>query len=150
MAERVPHQLGFLDTGLFIHALFSRDRQAAYCAAILEALERDEAEGWVDVTVVHEATYALRVVPGFQHIGAGGRREINRRAVHAYLRPLLLLPGVRADDREALVVALDRWATTGVAFVDAWLTTLAIRRHLPVCSPNADDFADVPDTFDGG
>ena len=55
--------------------------------------------------------------------------------------------GVRADDREALVAALDRWATTGVAFVDAWLTTVAIRRRLPVCSPNVAHFAEVRNTF---
>ena len=46
--------------------------------------------------------------------------------------------------------ALDRWATTGVAFVDAWLTTVAIRRRLPVCSPNAAHFADVRNTFASG
>jgi hypothetical protein len=114
---------------------------------LLEALERGEAEAWVDVTVVHETTRALRVVPGFARPTVGKRTELDRGAVHAYLRPLLLLAGIRADDREALVAALDRWATTGVAFVDAWLTTVAIRRRLPVCSPNTADFADVANTF---
>jgi hypothetical protein len=146
MPEAASAHLGLLDTGLFIHPLFTRDAQAPRCKAILEALERDEAEAWLDVTVVHETTYALRVVPGFTR-PAGGRTEIDRSAVHAYLRPLLLLAGIRADDREALVAALDRWATTGVAFVDAWLTTIAMRRRLPVCSPNMADFTDVANTF---
>ncbi len=147
MTGAAPARLGLLDTGLFIHALFADDPHAPRCAAILEALEREEAEAWLDVTVLHETTYALRVVPGFTRAGAGGRPELDRAAVHAYLRPLLLLRGLRADDREALVAALDRWATTDVAFVDAWLATLARRRHLPVCSVNARDFPDVPNSF---
>jgi predicted nucleic acid-binding protein len=149
MAEAARIRLGILDTGLFIHPLFRRDPQAPRCLAILEALERDAAEGWLDITVVHELTYALRVAPGFTRAAGGGRTEIDRGVVHAYLRPLLLLDGIRADDRDGLVATLDRWATTGVAFVDAWLMTLAIRRHLPVCSPNAADFADVANTFAG-
>jgi predicted nucleic acid-binding protein len=149
MAEATPAQLGLLDTSLFIHPIFRRDPQAPRCVALLEALERGEAEGWLDITVVHETTYALRVAPSFTRAADGGRVELDRGAVHAYLRPLLLLQGIRADDRDGLVATLDRWATTGVAFVDAWLTTLAIRRHLPVCSPNDADFADIANTFAG-
>lgn len=150
MPEAAPEHLGLLDTGVFIHPLFTHDRLAPRCTAILEALERGEAEAWVDVTVVHETAYALRVAPGFERAAGGGRREIDRQAVQAYLRPLFLLPGIRADDREALVAALDRWASLGVAFVDAWLTTVAIRRRLPVCSPNAAHFTDGGNTFSTG
>jgi hypothetical protein len=149
MAEAIPARLGLLDTGLFIHPLFRRDPQAPRCVALLEALERGEAEGWLDITVIHELTYALHVAPGFTRASGGGRVQLDRGAVHAYLRPLLLLPGMRADDRDGLVATLDRWATTGVAFVDAWLTTLAIRRHLPVCSPNQADYTDNANTFAG-
>jgi predicted nucleic acid-binding protein len=149
MVDGGPARLGLIDTGLFIHPLFRRDPRAPRCVAILEALERGEAEGWLDITVVHEATYALRVAPGFTRAANGGRVELDRGAVHAYLRPLLLLQGIRAEDRDGLVATLDRWATTGVAFGDAWLTTLAIRRHLPVCSPNQADFTDVVNTFAG-
>ena len=58
-------QLGLLDTNLFIHPLFVRDPHAARCQALIAAIERGDAAGWIDVTVVHELTYALRRVPGF-------------------------------------------------------------------------------------
>jgi hypothetical protein len=41
------------------------------------------------------------------------------------------------------------WATTNVGFVAAWLTTLVIRRRLPVCNPHAADFATVATTCAG-
>ena len=131
-------QLGLLDTNLFIHPLFVRDPQAARCQALIAAIERGDAEGWIDITVVHELTYALRRVPGFS----------DRAMIHDYIIRILAMPQILADDKAALIAGLARWATAGVGFVDAWLAALAEQRSLPICSVNRRDYpASLDNTF---
>lgn len=130
-------QLGYLDTNLFVHALFPNDAQYPRCQAILTALGQGEAEGWLDPLVIHELTYVLLNL----------RRFPDRTAVEVYLRDLLRAPGVRAPQRALLLAALARWAGRGGGFVDAWLATLALAEGQPVCTANARDFPDVRNTF---
>lgn len=130
-------QLGWLDTNLFVHALFPGDRQHARCREIIRALEEGAAEGWVDLLIVHELTYVLgrlRVFP-------------NRAAIQHYIRTILLNPNIQAADKAALLEVVARWATEGVGFADAWLTMLAQRHGLAVCSANVADFPGVDNTF---
>lgn len=130
-------RLGYLDTNLFVHALFPNDAHASRCQALLSALDEGRAEGWLDPLVIHELTYVLLNL----------RRFPDRTAVEAYLRDLLRAPGVRAPQRALLLAALARWASRGGGFVDAWLATLALAEGQPVCSVNARDFPDVRNTF---
>jgi predicted nucleic acid-binding protein len=133
-------QFGWLDTNLFVHALFPRDPHHARCRVILEALERGTGEGWLDPLVVHELSYVLGRLPAFP----------DRAAIHTYLRTVLLMDAVQADDKPGLLEALARWATGRVSLVDAWLAVVANRRGLPVCSVNRRDFPDVVNTFFDG
>jgi predicted nucleic acid-binding protein len=132
-----PAMIGWIDTDIIVRALFPGDPHHPRCVALLQAMERDAAEGWIEPTVVHEMTYVLGRLPTFS----------TRAAVHAYVRSILLLPGLRADDKTDLIEAVDHWAAGSAGFVDAWLATLASRRNLPVCSINARDFPDTPNSF---
>jgi predicted nucleic acid-binding protein len=133
----MSEQLGWLDTNIFVHRLFLNDEHFERCRQITQALEAGEAEGWIDVVVVHELTYVLSRHGLFR----------TRQDVYAYIRNLLLLAGVNADDKEALILALTRWANSSVGFADAWLATLAQRRGVPVCSVNRHDLTGVENAF---
>jgi predicted nucleic acid-binding protein len=130
-------KFGYLDTNIFVHALFPRDAQHARCRTILAALEQGTGEGILDPLVIHELTYLLLRLPHF----------LDRAAVEVYLRDLLRMTGVQASQRSLLLAALSRWASRGGGFVDAWLATLALTDGQPVCSANVRDFPDVDNTF---
>ena len=50
--------------------------------------------------------------------------------------------------RDPLVAAVTRWAVSAsLAFVDAYLTELAQRDTVPVCSANARDFPMTPNSY---
>jgi predicted nucleic acid-binding protein len=123
-------QLGLLDANIFVHPLYAHDPHAPRCQALIDAIERGDAEGWIDVMVIHELTYALRRAPGFA----------DRSSIQVYIDKILAMPQLLADDKDALIAATERWAAAGVGFIDAWLATLADRRALPVCLVNGRDF----------
>lgn len=133
----MSEQIGYLDTNLFVHALFPRDPQYARCRAILTALGQGTAEGRLEPTVVHELTYVLLKLGRFP----------DRAAVEVYLRSILGAPGIHAPERNLLLAALSRWASRGGGFVDSWLATRALTEGQPVCSANVRDFPDVRNTF---
>ncbi|HEY8286124.1 MAG TPA: PIN domain-containing protein [Chloroflexota bacterium] len=129
--------LGWLDTNIFVHALFTRDSQYDRCRAVLQALREGRANGWVDVLVVHELTYVLGRLPQFA----------TRAAIHEYIRGILSMTTVHADDKQALLATLARWATENVGFTDARLAVLAQAHGLPICSANLRDFSGVSYSF---
>jgi predicted nucleic acid-binding protein len=131
-----PAPLGYLDTNLFVHALYPNDPHYPRCRALLAGLAAGTATGWLDVVVVYELTFIL----------ARRRRFPDRPAIERYLRGILAAPGVQADDRATVLAALSRWATHGVSFADAWLLTRAQATGQPICSVNDRDFG-VPNTF---
>ncbi len=133
----MSQQLGWLDTNLFVHALYPNDPQCARCRVLLAALQHGRAEGWLDPLVVHELSYVLTRQERFQ----------TRENVHDYIRGILLTESIHAQDKEGLMEAVARWATRGGGFTDAWLAVLARHHRLPVCSANAADFSDTPNTF---
>ena len=90
----MPEQLGWLDTNLFVHALFPRDPHHARCRAIVRALEEGRAEGWLDPLVVHELSYVLSRL---------GQRFPTRTAIEEYLRGILLINAIHADDKAGLL-----------------------------------------------
>jgi predicted nucleic acid-binding protein len=128
-------QLGWIDTNIFIHLLFTRDREYKRCRAISDALERGEAEGWLDITVIHELTYYLS-----RH-----RNFPDRTAICDYIRTFLEMDAIRANDKAALRDVLLHWQTQRVGFIDAWLAIRATRQGMPVCSANESDY---PATLD--
>jgi hypothetical protein len=132
-------QLGWLDSNLFIHALYPHDRPYARCRQILTMLRSGEAEGWVDPVVAHELTHVLPFTPQF--------RDRSRRAVLEYLLPLLGYDSVRADDKPSLLASLSEWAMEGGDFADARLRVLSRQRQVPVCSANKRHFRAVRNTF---
>jgi predicted nucleic acid-binding protein len=132
-----PATLGYLDTILFVHALYPNDSHYPRCRALLAGLATGTATGWLDVVVVYKLTFIL----------ARRRRFPDRPAIERYLRGLLAAPGVQVDDRPALLAALGRWATRGVGFADAWLLTRAQATGLPRCSVNDRVFDGAPNTF---
>ena len=130
-------QLGWLDTNLFIHALYAGDREHARSRALLEALSDGRAEGWLSPLVLHELTYTLLRRPEFA----------NRADISTYLLSILNTPGVRLEDPPTLRATLARWANGSVGFVDAYLTELAQRDGTPICSANQRDFAEVNNSY---
>ncbi len=132
-----PTMLGYLDTNLFVHALYPNDPHYLRCRALLAALADGTATGWLDVVVVYELTFIL----------ARRRRFPDREAIERYLRGILAAPGVRTEDRPALLTALGSWATRGVGFADTWLLARAQATGRPICSVNERDFGGVPNTF---
>jgi predicted nucleic acid-binding protein len=129
--------LGWLDTNLFVHALYRGDPEYRKCAEIIGGLQDGSVTGWIDRLVVHELTYVLKRLPQFPSMSE----------VHGYVRNILLAEGIRADDKSALLEALARWAAQEVGFVDAWLAVQALRRNMPVCSVNNRHFPDVENMF---
>lgn len=133
----MSENLGYLDTNLFVHALFQADGPYPRCRALISTLNAGTARGQLDPFVVHELTYVLLRLRIFA----------DRAAVEVYLRTILQAPGVQAPQRDLLLAALSRWASRGGGFVDAWLATRALADGEPVCSANARDFPDVENTF---
>jgi predicted nucleic acid-binding protein len=91
------------------------------------------ALGWLDTNI-------------FMHAPITSHRE------HARSRALVdaLTDGraVLAEDKPTMLAAVGRWAaSTGLSFVDAYLTELAARDSLPVCSANARDFPATPNSY---
>lgn len=123
-------QLGWLDTNIFIHSLFPADSHYARCQAILQALDDDAAEGWLDVIVLHELSYNLLRM----------RLSADRHEAAEYMRGILRHNNIMADEKPAMLDAMDRWVNRRVGFADAWLAALAERRSLPICSVNERDY----------
>jgi len=130
-------ELGWLDTNIFVHTLFTNDIHHHRCRAILQALQAGRAGGWIDVLIVHELTYVLGRLPQFT----------SRGDVHQYIRSILSLITVQAEDKDALLTTLALWATENIGFADARLIVLAQRNGLPVCTVNRRDFAAVGNSF---
>lgn len=135
----MTEELGWLDTNIFVHALFPNDPYYRRCKAIVDGLESGEVVGWLDPVIVHELSYVLRRLPMFK----------DKRDIHQYLRSIVLCDNVFMDDKQAVIEALVRWeAMEGLSFADAWLTALSHQRSArTVCSVNQSDFAGVPNTF---
>lgn len=107
---------GLLDTNVFIHAL-THDRLSEECLRFLEALERADLEARLEPIVLHELSYAL---PHY-------RNQMTRVEVAEYLLAILAWEGVVAD-KELLIETVERWRdSAGLAFVDAYLASLATR-----------------------
>jgi len=130
-------QLGFLDTNLFVHSLYSNDRHYARCRQIIATLEDGSAQGWLDVTIVYELTFIL----------ARGRRFTDRMAIAHYVQSIISLAGVDVENEDFLLAALDRWARRGVGFADAWLFVQAMATGRPVCTVKMRDFGGASNTF---
>lgn len=128
---------GLLDTNVFIHAHASDEWTAEY-RALLGALETGSVSAVLEPLVVHELSYAL---PHYV-------KQMTRDQVGEYLLMVLSWDGVRGE-KDTLVETVMRWrATPGLAFVDAYLATLAHQRSCPVFSKNVKQLAaqgvDVP------
>lgn len=133
----VTGDLGYLDTNLFVHALYPNDPHYPRCRAILTALADEQATGWLDVVVVYELTFIL----------ARRRRFPDRQAIARYIRGIVEAPGVMVVDKQMLLTALYRWAMQSVGFADAWLFTRSLMEGRAICSANSRDFGGVPNTY---
>lgn len=133
----MAEQLGWLDTNLFIHALYAGDREYARSRLLLDALADGRAEGWLSPLVLHELSYALSRRPGYG----------TRAAIHTYLLAILGVPGIHVEDEATVRAALSRCASGALSLVDAYLGEFAQRDNMPVCSANARDFTGVSNSY---
>jgi len=129
---------GYLDTNVVLHAQ-TTDDLSQECQAFLDAIERGDIQARLEVTVLHELTYAL---PRYL-------KQLSRAETGRYLSSLIEWPGIVAD-KNLLIDIVDRWARTpGLSFVDAQLAALAAVEQCPVYTKNVREVrgqgADVPD-----
>jgi len=133
---------GFIDTNVFIHAQ-THDAHAEECLRFLEAVDSGSVQARIDPIVLHELSYAL---PHY-------RRGMTRQEIAEYLLAVLAWGGITGE-KGLLVDAVERWRDTpGLAFVDAYLVSLAARAQAPVYSKNVAELrrqgALVPDPLPG-
>jgi predicted nucleic acid-binding protein len=101
------------------------------CRAFLYALEMGHISAHLEPLVLHELSYALR-----QYM-----KQLTKDDIAAYLLMILSWPGVNGD-KVAMVGAVELWrSTAGLAFVDAYLATVATARRCPVYTKNAGELA---------
>lgn len=132
-------RFGWLDTTIFVHALFQNDPHRQRCVHILQAVEKGEAEAWIDDIVIHELTCVLpRALP---------EAFTDRGAVAEYLLGFLALDNIRAMHKDILIETLQHWSAHGIGFAGARLAVLARRYQFPVCTVNERDFMDVEHSF---
>ena len=121
---------GLIDTNVFIHAL-THDVHAEECLGFLEALETGHAQARLEPIVLHELSYAL---PHY-------RKGMPRAQVAEYLLAVLAWSGI-IGEKGVLVDAIERWRDgPRLAFVDAYLSALAIRDGCPVYTKNVTELA---------
>jgi predicted nucleic acid-binding protein len=130
-------QLGWLDTNIFVHALFPRDPHYERCVELLQALEDGQATAGLSPLVVHELTYVLLRLPPFR----------SRADVYRYIHAYLLADAIQVEEKDHVIQALTLWANTSIGFVDAWLAAAALRSDQPVCSVNERDFPGITNTY---
>lgn len=129
--------LGWLDTNIFVHAVFPNDGQHRRCRELLLALEEGRATAFLSPLVVHELTYVLSRLPSFR----------SRADVYRYIHAFLLTDSIQMEEKEDVVRALALWANAGIGFVDAWLSAAATRTGMPICSVNERDFPGVANSY---
>src|SRR3954452_83641 len=98
--------LGYLDSNVFMHVLFPHDAQYPRAAAVMAGLQDGSLTGRFDPLVIHELAYVL---PRLGHLP-------DRSAVVRHLQGILSAPGVECDERDRLLVALNRWLLRGGSF----------------------------------
>jgi predicted nucleic acid-binding protein len=135
--------VGLIDTNVFIHAL-THDSQAEECLRFLDALAAGELQAQLEPLVLHELSYAVR------HY----RKGMSRPEIAEYLLAVLAWQGVLAD-KGLLVKVVERWRDhPALAFVDAYLATLAATQRCPVYTKNASELrqqgVQVPDPLPTG
>lgn len=116
---------GLIDTNVFIHAQ-TYDVHAEECLQFLEAVQDGRIQVRIEPIVLHELSYAL---PHY-------RRGMTRAEVAEYLLTILGWEGVTGD-KNLLVDTVERWRDTpGLAFVDAYLASLATQDDCPIYTKN--------------
>jgi predicted nucleic acid-binding protein len=116
---------GLLDTNVFLHA-HATDEFTEECRGFLAALEQGSLRAHLEPIILHEISYALP-----RYI-----KQMTRDDIAAYLLMVLSWPGVQGE-KDAMVDTVDRWwRTPGLAFADAYLAALAVRRACVVYTKN--------------
>jgi predicted nucleic acid-binding protein len=128
---------GYIDTNIFLHALFDNDPHAPRCRAILRAIEQGDARATLTFAVMHELSYRLDRTVGM-------RARADRAA---FLLGLVHYRGMRVPESGVVRQTLDRWERSGVSFVDAYLYSCCRRENRPVCSVNARDFKGTQNSY---
>lgn len=122
---------GLLDTNVFVHA-YTHDAASEECRRFLASLERGEVEARLEPLVLHELSYVL---PRYLE-------QMTRTDLADYLLMVLGWRGVRGE-KDLMVDTVQRWrATPRLAFVDAYLATIAARDGRPVFTKNVREMAD--------
>jgi len=116
---------GLLDTSIFLHA-HATDEFTEECRGLLAALEQGSLRAHLEPLILHEISYAL---PRYV-------KQMTRDDIAAYLLMVLSWSGVQGE-KDAMADAVERWwRTPGLAFADAYLAALAVRRACAVYTKN--------------
>lgn len=101
---------GFVDTNVFIRMLIGDDPvKAERCFQLFQHVQRGETILHTSEAIIAEVAYVL---------ASRATYRFPRDAVVAALRPLLGLPGLRLDDKDAIFGALGLWETSNLDFED--------------------------------
>lgn len=110
----------FVDTDVLIRFLTGDDpKKQAEAAALFEAVEAGEVSVAAPDTVIADAVYVLSSPRLYRK---------SRPEVSAILTALLRLPGFKVENRQALLGALDLYASTSLHFGDALIVASMLQQ----------------------
>lgn len=105
-----------LDTNVLLrHLLQDHPEQSPASTALLERLESGELAAWITPMAVAEMVWVL----------SGSSYGLDRHDVRDGLSAVLEIPGLRAVDKQALLRALQLYASLNIDFIDAYHGALA-------------------------
>ncbi len=107
----------YVDTDILIRLFTSDDlKKQKKAAALFEKVEKGQITLLAPVTVIADAIYVL---------SSPRLYNLERTHIREILSPLIKLPNFKVDDKQAILAALDLYATTNLDFGDAFLISSA-------------------------
>jgi len=126
----------FVDTDVIIRLVTNDDpKKQAEAAALFEAVEAGKLMLSAPDTVIADAVYVLSS-PRLYHK--------SRSDIAAMLSGLLRLPGFKVENRAAILLALDLYASTKLDFGDALIVTSMEQRGSKILYSYDTDFDRIP------
>ena len=100
----------FIDTNIFIRHITADDPvQSPACLAFFQAIERGETTGWMSQLVVAEIVFVLSRI-----------YKLDRAGIRDAILPLLLLPGIKLDQKQTMSRVFELFVTTSIDYIDAY------------------------------
>jgi predicted nucleic acid-binding protein len=104
----------FIDSNIFIRHIAADDPvQSPACLEFFRAVERGELVGWTSPLVVAEIVFVLSRV-----------YNVGREGIRDAILPLLLLPGIRLDQKPLMKRVFELFVASSIDYVDAYHAAL--------------------------